>query len=70
MPENSIRFGEHGARVMIEDEEIEHYAIDLNPAKKEVICWIASEEGKVRNSKYILIIFDILFIPTNLGVFS
>jgi hypothetical protein len=67
MPETCIRFGKHGARVMIDGEEVEHYAIHVDPAKKEASCWIASEEGKVR--EYLFDI-DILFIPTNLGVFS
>ena len=52
MPETCIRFGEHGARVMIEDKEIQHYAMQVNPAKKEVTCWIASEAGKVRESLF------------------
>lgn len=59
---------------MIEDsKEIEHYAIvDLNPVKREVICWIASEEGKVRGYLFDVdnLQIDILFIPINLGVFS
>ena len=48
MPETCIKFGKHGARVMIEDREVEHYAIEMNPDMKEVTCWIPSEEGKVR----------------------
>lgn len=48
MSETCIRFGEFGARVMIEDEEVQHYAMHIDPAKKEVSCWIASEAGKVR----------------------
>ena len=48
MPETCIKFGKHGARVMIEDREVEHYAIEVNPDMKEVTCWIPSEEGKVR----------------------
>jgi hypothetical protein len=47
MPETCINFGEFGARVMIENEEIQHYATHVDPAKKEVSCWIASEAGKV-----------------------
>jgi len=46
MPETCIRFGEHGARVMIEDKEVQHYAMHVDTAKKEVSCWIASEAGK------------------------
>jgi hypothetical protein len=50
MAETCIRFGEFGARVMIEEEEVPHYAMNIDPAKKEVSCWIASKEGKVRES--------------------
>ena len=66
MSETCIRFGEHGARVMIENKEIQHYAMHVDPVKKEVNCWIASKEGKVREALFTL---DILFIPTNLGLF-
>jgi hypothetical protein len=58
-PETCIRFGEHGARVMIEDVEIDHYAIHVDPIKKEVSCWIASKENKVRE---FLFDIDYLFI--------
>ena len=68
MPETCIKFGKHGARVMIEDREVEHYAIEMNPDMKEVTCWIPSEEGKVR--EYIFDIDIILFISTNLELFS
>jgi hypothetical protein len=67
MSETCIRFGEFGARVMIEDREVEHYAIAVDLAKKEVTCWIASEANKVRESLFDI---DILFIPTNLDVFG
>ena len=70
MPETCVRFGEHGARVMIENKEIEHYAIHVDPVKKEVSCWIASEEGKVRHIRESLFAVEILFLTTNLGVFG
>ena len=54
MTETCIRFGEHGARVMIEEKEIPHYAMHVDPVKKEVSCWIASEAGKVRGSLFSL----------------
>ena len=57
MPETCVRFGKHGARVMIEDKEIEHYAMQGDPAKKEVSCWIASEANKVRESLFVIEIF-------------
>ena len=65
--ETCIRFGNFGARVMIEDKETQHYSIHVDPAKKEVSCWIASEAGKVR--EYLFAI-DILFkfFPKNLGL--
>lgn len=61
MSETSITFGEFGARVMIEDEEVPHYAISVDPVKKEVSCWIASEAGKVRVSLDTLIFFPLTF---------
>ena len=72
MPETCVRFREHGARVLIEDKEIDHYAIHVDPDKKEVSCWIASEANKVRESLFDIDIFKFkLFIPTNnLEVFS
>ena len=50
MPETCVKFGEHRARVMIEEKEVPHLAIDVDSEKKEVSCWVASEEGKVRES--------------------
>ena len=58
--ETYIKFGEHGTRVKIEDKEIPHYASHVDLAKKEVSCWIPSEEGKVRESLFVI---EILFIP-------
>ena len=67
MPETCVKFGIHGARVMIENREVEHYAIRVDPVEKEVICWIPSEEGKVRE----YIFFDVhCFTPTNLRSFQ
>ena len=65
--ETCIKLGEHGARVMIEDREIPHYAPHVDLAKKEVSCWIPSEEGKVRESLFVI---EIVFIPGFLGLFS
>jgi hypothetical protein len=48
MPETSIKFGEFSACVVIENKEVQHHAMHVDLAKKEVSCWIASEEGKVR----------------------
>jgi len=46
MPETCVTFGKFGARVMVEDQEVQHYAMHIDPVKKEVSCWIASEAGK------------------------
>jgi hypothetical protein len=54
MSETCIRFGEFGARVMIEDEEVQHYAMHIDPVKREVSCWIASEAGKVRETLFVI----------------
>ena len=68
MAETCIRFGEHGARVMIEGKEIPHYAMHVDPVKKEVSCWIASEAGKVRGPLFSTLTF--FFILINLDLFS
>ena len=57
MAETCIRFREHGARVMIEEKEIPHYAMHVDPVKKEVSCWIASEAGKVCGPLFSLLSF-------------
>ena len=49
MSETCIKLGVHGARVMIDNKEIPHYAIQVNPEKKEVSCWIESQAEKVVN---------------------
>jgi len=43
---NMHHIWKHGARVMVEDKEVQHYAMHVDPVKKEVSCWIASEAGK------------------------
>ena len=53
MPETCITFGQFGARVMVEDQEVQHHAMHIDPVKKEVSCWIASEAGKVRELRYL-----------------
>jgi len=50
MPETFLTIEKFGARVMVEDKEVAHYAVQVDPVKKEVSCWIASEAGKVRES--------------------
>lgn len=35
-------------RVMVEDKEVQRYAMHIDPVKKEINCWIASEVDKVR----------------------
>ena len=57
MAETCIRFREHGARVMIEEKEIPHYAMHVDPVKKEVSCWIASKAGKVCGPLFSLLSF-------------
>ena len=64
LAETCIKLGVYGARVMIENKEIPHYATQVDPEKKEVSCWVESQAEKVVNLFYC----DI-FIPTNLGLF-
>jgi hypothetical protein len=47
MSETCIKFGEHGARFMIENEEIPHYEAHVDAEKKEVTCWVESQAEKV-----------------------
>ena len=58
---------------MVEDKEVQHYAMHVDPAKKEVSCWIASEAGKVREL-LLRTLFSyhwmIILSPTNIGVFG
>jgi hypothetical protein len=61
MADTCIRFGEFGARVMIEDKKIQHYAMHVDADKKEVSCWIASEPDKVREFSSSL--FLLHFVP-------
>ena len=69
MAETCVRFGEHGARVMIEEKEIPHYAMHVDPVKKEVSCWIASEAGKVRGPLFSTLTFFFIIL-INLDLFS
>jgi hypothetical protein len=52
MPNNRIKIGKYEAWVVVEDENIELYKIDINEESKVGTCWIASTTGKVR---YILL---------------
>jgi hypothetical protein len=45
--ETCIKFGEQGARVMIENNETPHYKIHVDEEKKEVTCWVESQAEKV-----------------------
>ena len=67
MSETCIKFGEYSARVLIEGREIVHYASHVDVVKKEVSCWVPSEEGKVCESLFVI---EILSIPGFLGLFS
>ena len=67
MSETCIKIGEYSARVLIEGREIVHYASHVDVVKKEVSCWVPSEEGKVCESLFVI---EILSIPGFLGLFS
>jgi hypothetical protein len=52
MSETCIKFGGHGARVMIEHHETPHYKIHVDEEKKEVTCWVESQAEKVCESLF------------------
>ena len=47
MVETCAKLGEHGARVMIENNLTPHYEIYVDREKKEVTCWVESQAEKV-----------------------
>lgn len=49
-------FGDLSAYVFIDDQELPEYAVvaSSTPTENRITCWIASEEGKVCHSSYIL----------------
>ena len=50
LEETCIKLGVHGARVLIENKEIPHYATtQVDREKKEVSCWVESQADKVVN---------------------
>ena len=49
LEETCIKLGVHGARVLIENKEISHYATQVDREKKEVSCWVESQADKVVN---------------------
>ena len=50
MSDTCIKFGEYGARVMIENKEIPHYNINVDLGRKKISCWIESQAEKVCES--------------------
>lgn len=48
----SLACGGYNARVLVDGKEVPHYSIEVNEEKKESICWIASESGKVDSSTH------------------
>jgi len=47
MVNTRLKLGEYEGWVIIEGQEIEHYAIEVNEETMVASCWIASTAGKV-----------------------
>ena len=47
MVNTRVKLGEYEAWVVVEGQEIEHFAIEVNEETKVASCWIASTVGKV-----------------------
>ncbi len=52
MVNTRLNLGQYEAWVIVEGQEIEHYAIEVNEETKVASCWIASTAGKVMSSCY------------------
>ena len=52
---------DYEAWIVVDGQEVEHYGIEVDDTSKEVTCWVASTEGKVRESK----IFSVDLIYAN-----
>lgn len=47
MAQTRLKVGVFEAWAVVENEEVEHYHIDVNEEEKLATCWIASTAGKV-----------------------
>jgi hypothetical protein len=47
MVKTRVKLGEYEAWVVVENQEIEHYGVEMNEESKVATCWIASTAGKV-----------------------
>lgn len=47
-----MKFGIHGACVMVENKKVQHYDIQVDSRRKEVSCWIESKAEKVCKSLF------------------
>jgi hypothetical protein len=47
MVNTRVKLGQYEAWVVVEGQEIEHFAIAVNEETKVASCWIASTVGKV-----------------------
>jgi len=48
MAPKRMTLGEYEAWIVVDGQEVEHYGIEVGDTGKEVTCWVASTEGKVR----------------------
>ena len=54
------RMGDYEAWMVVENEEIEHYGIEVNEETKIATCWIASTAGKVVSIRIIISMLNCL----------
>jgi len=60
MVQTQLNVGGYEAWVVVEDEKIEHYAIDVDEEEKLATCWIASTAGKVSLSYFSITLLVII----------
>jgi len=47
MAKTRMSLGEYEVWIVVEDQEVEHYGIEVDEAARVATCWIASKEGQV-----------------------
>jgi hypothetical protein len=60
MVNTHLKVGDYEAWVVVENDEVEHYGIEVNEETKVVTCWIASTAGKVSGFNYLLLSQSVL----------
>jgi hypothetical protein len=53
MVKTRVKLGKYEAWIVVENQEIEHYEVEVNEESKVATCWIASTAGKVVSIRFI-----------------